>query len=81
VLGLYGLTPDPVFKSMVNSIKLPLLFLFQYHDELMTPEAGLQLWEAFGSREKTMHINPGPHVGIPKFERDASAAFYVRHLF
>jgi dienelactone hydrolase len=80
VLGLFGLMPDPVFKSTVNSISVPLLFLFQYHDELMTPEAGLQLWEAFGSKQKSMHINPGPHVGIPKFERDASAAFYARHL-
>jgi hypothetical protein len=27
-----------------------------------------------------MHINPGPHVGIPVFERDSSLAFFVRHL-
>jgi hypothetical protein len=80
VLGLFGLVPDPDFKATVESITIPLLFLFQYHDELMTPEAGLALWDAFGSREKTMHINPGPHVGIPLFERDASSAFYARHL-
>ena len=80
VLGLFGLVPDPAFRATVESITLPLLFLFQYHDELMTPEAGLQLWDAFGSKEKTMHINPGPHVGIPTFERDASAAFFARHL-
>lgn len=80
VLGLYGLGPDPGFRATVESISIPLLFLFQYHDELMTPEAGLALWEAFGSTEKTMHINPGPHVGVPTFERDASSAFYARHL-
>jgi dienelactone hydrolase len=80
VLGLFGLLPDPAFKATVESITIPLLFLFQYHDELMTPEAGLKLWDAFGSKEKTMHINPGPHVGIPVFERDASAAFFARHL-
>ncbi len=80
VLGLFGLMPDPAFKQTVASIQLPLLFLFQYHDELMTPDAGLALWDAFGSKEKTMHINPGPHVGIPKFERDASADFFARHL-
>jgi hypothetical protein len=27
-----------------------------------------------------MHINPGPHVGIPNFERDYFETFYVRHL-
>lgn len=80
VLGLFGLGPDPGFRATVESISVPLLFLFQHDDELMTPEAGLALWAAFGSEEKTMHINPGPHVGIPKFERDSSAAFYARHL-
>jgi dienelactone hydrolase len=80
VFGLYGLVPDPAFQATVASITVPLLFLFQHDDELMTPEAGLALWAAFGSKEKTMHINPGPHVAIPKFERDASSAFYARHL-
>ena len=79
-LGLFGLLPDPAFRAEVESITIPILFLFQYHDELMTPDAGLKLWDAFGSTEKTMHINPGPHVGIPTFERDASAAFFARHL-
>jgi dienelactone hydrolase len=80
VLGLFGLLPDPAFQATVESITIPLLFLFQHDDELMTPDAGLALWRAFGSKEKTMHINPGPHVGIPNFERDSSAAFYARHL-
>jgi dienelactone hydrolase len=80
VFGLFGLLPDPAFQKVVASITVPLLFLFQHDDELMTPEAGLALWAAFGSAEKTMHINPGPHVAIPKFERDASSAFYARHL-
>ena len=80
VLGLFGLLPDPVFRATVASITVPILFLFQHDDELMTPEAGLDLWRAFGSKEKTMHINPGPHVGIPAFERESSAAFFARHL-
>lgn len=80
VLGLFGLGPDPTFQATVESVTIPLLFLFQYDDELMTPESGLALWAAFGSAEKTMHINPGPHVGIPTFERDASTTFFRRHL-
>jgi hypothetical protein len=80
VLGLFGLMPDPAFTATVESISIPLLFLFQYHDELMTPESGIALFEAFGSREKTMHINPGPHVGIPTFERESSGTFFARHL-
>ncbi|HEX5266919.1 MAG TPA: hypothetical protein VFW24_09100 [Acidimicrobiales bacterium] len=30
--------------------------------------------------EKTMHVNPGGHVQIPLFERDAYEAFFARHL-
>jgi pimeloyl-ACP methyl ester carboxylesterase len=80
VFGLFAYLPDRVFREQVKAITVPLLFLFQYNDELMTPAAGLALWEAFGSPEKTMHINPGPHVGIPVFERAASAEFLARHL-
>jgi hypothetical protein len=80
VLGLFGLLPDPAFRATVASITVPLLFLFQYDDELMTPDAGLALWAAFGSAEKTMHINPGGHVAIPRFESEAASAFYARHL-
>jgi hypothetical protein len=46
----------------------------------MTRDGGLALWDAFGSTEKTLHLNPGPHVGIPLFERDAVVAFYRRHF-
>ena len=80
VFGLFGLLPDRTFRAHVAAISVPLLFLFQFNDELMTPQAGIALWEAFGSKEKTMHVNPGPHVGIPIFERDSSLAFFVRHL-
>ena len=80
VFGLFGLGPDADFRAAAEAITVPVLFLFQYDDELMTPAAGLALWEAFGSKEKTMHINPGPHVGIPVFERASSAAFFARHL-
>ena len=72
-----ALLPDETFRAQVESISVPLLFLFQFDDELMTPKGGLALWEAFGSTEKTMHINPGPHVGIPTFERDESLAFFA----
>jgi dienelactone hydrolase len=81
VLGLYGAgkQADEVTDAAHN-IKIPLLFMFQLHDELMTPESGLALFSAFGSEIKSMHINPGPHVGIPMIERDYYETFFVRHL-
>ncbi|MGO9857750.1 MAG: alpha/beta hydrolase [Acidimicrobiales bacterium] len=81
VLGLGALREESErLREQAARIVVPLLFLFQWDDELMTREGGLALWDAFGSTEKTMHINPGPHVGIPMFERDAALAFYERHL-
>jgi hypothetical protein len=84
VLGLAGLG-GPMhgsdFEAAARSLSIPIQFVFQWDDELMTREAGLALFDAIGSKEKTMHINPGGHVFMPLFERDAAEAFFSRHLF
>lgn len=48
--------------------------------DVVAQETALALSDAFGSTEKTMHLNPGGHVQVPKFERDANEAFFRRHL-
>ena len=78
VFGLNALQPGN--EEHARSITVPILFLNQSDDELMTRDRALALWDAFGSKEKTMHINPGRHVEVPRFERDSSAAFFRRHL-
>jgi dienelactone hydrolase len=81
VLGLGSLRePEGRQRAIAADITIPILFLFQWDDELMDRQAGLALWDAIASKEKTMHINPGPHVGIPLFERDDVVSFYRRHL-
>jgi hypothetical protein len=81
VFGLNALAPgDDEQARRAGSITIPILFLNQSDDELMTRAAALALWDAFGSSEKTMHINPGGHVQVPRFERDSSEAFFRRHL-
>jgi hypothetical protein len=40
----------------------------------------LDLFDAFGSREKTLHANLGGHAGVPRFEADDAARFFGRHL-
>lgn len=83
VLGLAGVRNRPdadAFERAAQKLSVPVLFLFQWDDELMTRESGIALFEAIGSREKTMHINPGGHVGVPLFERDAAESFFLRHL-
>lgn len=78
VLGLFGLREgNEAQLQLAQSITIPVLFLYQSDDELMTRESGLALWDALGSEHKTMHINPGGHIEIPRFEQqDAALAFY-----
>jgi pimeloyl-ACP methyl ester carboxylesterase len=83
VLGLSGLTArtsGTAFERAARRLSVPVLFLFQWGDELVSHEAGLALFGAMGSSEKTMHINPGGHVEIPLFERDSAETFFARHL-
>lgn len=81
VLGLNGLRPGAdEFARHAASITIPLLFVFQRNDELVNVEAGLALFDAFGSKQKTMHINPGGHVQIPAHEREDFERFFLRHL-
>jgi dienelactone hydrolase len=83
VLGLGGVGPEPeaeAFRAAAGSITIPLLFVLQWDDEVVERERGIALYTAFGSAEKTMHVNPGPHVGIPQHEREEFERFFARHL-
>lgn len=81
VLGLNALQPgNDRQAALAASITVPVLFLQQWDDELMTRESSLALWDALGSEEKTVHINPGGHVQVPRFERRSSEDFFRRHL-
>ena len=70
--------PAPVGPT--KAIICPVEFVFQWEDAVARREDGVALFNAFASAEKTMHINPGPHGGIPAFENDACDAFFRRHL-
>jgi pimeloyl-ACP methyl ester carboxylesterase len=81
IFGLAGLGPgNDELEAAARAISIPLQFIFQWEDELVSHEAGFSLFNAFGSKEKTMHINPGPHVGVPRFEGVDWENFYIRHL-
>ncbi len=83
VLGLAGLgvgMGGAEFERAARSLRVPILFLFQWDDELITREAGLALFDAIGSTGKTLHVNPGGHIQVPVFENDSAESFFVRHL-
>ena len=81
VFGLAGLRPgQTAFEKAANAITIPVEFVFQWEDAVAPRENGIALFNAFGSKEKAMHINPGGHVEIPNFEGASWQAFYLRHL-
>ncbi len=59
---------------------IPLQFLMQWDDEGMERQPTLDLFDAFGAKEKTLHADLGGHAGVPWFEVDAAAQFFTRHL-
>jgi len=81
VFGLAGLRAGAdAFEKAAKAITIPLEFVFQWEDAVAPRESGIALFDAFASKEKTMHINPGAHVEIPNFEGASWQAFFVRHL-
>ncbi len=81
VFGLAGVRPkDEAFLAAARSITIPTQFTFQWDDAIAARETGLALFDALGSTEKTMHVNPGGHGAIPAFENAAWEAFFLRHL-
>ncbi|WP_042364772.1 dienelactone hydrolase family protein [Streptacidiphilus neutrinimicus] len=67
-------------REEARQITIPLLFLLQWDDEGNPRQRALDLFDAFGSKEKTLHANLGGHVGTPAFELEDGSRFYDRHL-
>jgi len=61
-------------------VSVPLLVLLQWDDEGNDRQVALDLFDAFGSKEKTLHANTGGHTGVPSFEGDDASRFFARHL-
>lgn len=71
--------PAALFEE-ARQVTVPLQVLLQWDDEGNDRRSALDLFDAFGSKEKTLHANLGGHTGVPSFELDAGARFFARHL-
>ncbi|MEW2520380.1 alpha/beta hydrolase [Actinacidiphila alni] len=61
-------------------VTIPLHVLLQWDDEGNDRQAALDLFDAFGSTEKTLEANMGGHTGVPPHAGEAAARFFERHL-
>ena len=71
--------PRATFED-ARQVSIPLLVLLQWDDEGNDRQMALDLFDAFGSKEKTLHANMGGHTGVPQFEGDDGNRFFARHL-
>nr|WSW67806.1 alpha/beta hydrolase [Streptomyces sp. NBC_00995] len=79
--GLFAgsLVPRAMFEE-ARRVTVPLHVLLQWDDEGNERRAALDLFDAFGSKEKTLQANMGGHTGVPQFAGEDAARFFTRHL-
>ncbi|MGV9991592.1 alpha/beta hydrolase [Streptomyces sp. NPDC003374] len=71
--------PRAMFEE-ARRVTVPLHVLLQWDDENNDRQAALDLFDAFGSAEKSLHAHLGGHTGVPPSAGDAVARFFARHL-
>ena len=80
-LGLFAGGYVPLAqREEARQLTVPLLLLLQWDDHGNPRQRALDLFDAVGSAEKTLHANAGGHLGTPAFELDDGARFFDRHL-
>ena len=79
VLFAGSFVPRAMFEE-ARRVTIPLQVLLQWDDEGNDRQLALDLFDAFGSTEKTLHANMGGHTGVPQFEGEEGNRFFARHL-
>jgi hypothetical protein len=79
--GLFAgsFVPRSMFDE-ARQVTIPLHVLLQWDDEGNDRQLALELFDAFGSHEKTLCANMGGHTGVPQFAGDDAARFFTQHL-
>ncbi|MFF5217059.1 alpha/beta hydrolase [Micromonospora sp. NPDC000442] len=79
--GLFAgsFVPRLMFEQ-ARQVTIPLHVLLQWDDESNDRQAALNLFDDFGSKEKTLHANMGGHTGVPWYAGEDAGRFFARHL-
>ncbi|MFE4059766.1 alpha/beta hydrolase [Streptomyces sp. NPDC059096] len=79
VLFAGSLVPRAVFAE-ARQVTVPLHVLLQWDDEGNDRQAALDLFDALGSEEKSLHAHLGGHTGVPRSAGEEATRFLARHL-
>ncbi|WP_438354017.1 alpha/beta hydrolase [Microbacterium sp. CJ88] len=63
-----------------REVTIPLHVLLQWDDVGNDRQAALDLFDAFGSTEKSLLANMGGHTGVPASAGEHAGRFFERHL-
>ena len=63
-----------------REVTIPVHVILQWDDEGNDRAMALELFDAFGSTEKTLQANLGGHTGVPAHAAEDAARFFARHL-
>lgn len=79
--GLFAgsVVPRSIIEE-ARRVTIPLHVLLQWDDQGNDRQLALDLFDAFGSAEKTLQANMGGHTGVPRFAAEDAARFFARHL-
>jgi hypothetical protein len=61
-------------------VTIPLHVLLQWDDKGNDRQMALDLFDAFGSQEKSLNANMGGHAGVPQHAGEGPSGFFRRHL-
>lgn len=82
VFGLMGLLGPSKERLEQDSaaIACPVLFIQQWHDQLIPRDDSFTLFDRLGTLDKRLHAHPGQHAAVPAEELLFSVDFLARHL-
>jgi hypothetical protein len=63
-----------------RKITVPVEYQIPWDEEEFDRTSAVALFDAFASKEKTLHAHSGRHYAVAQYERDSSARFFARHL-
>lgn len=75
-----GVLVYDALTEAARRVTIPIQFILPWDDPEIDRQSQLDLYDAFGSKEKSLHANPGSHFVVPWFETEDSIRFFRRHL-
>lgn len=79
VLFAGSFVPRTIIEE-ARQVTIPLHVLLQWDDEHNDRRMALDLFDAFGSKEKALNANMGGHTGVPQHAGMDANGFFARHL-